>query len=42
MRGSVHAHMEAFPASWMTQEVYKDFIKDPEAQLNRPFNIFKF
>ena len=29
MRGSVHAHMEARPASWMTQEVYREFVKNP-------------
>ena len=29
MRGSVHSAMEVAPASWMNQQVYRDFVPDP-------------
>lgn len=38
MRGSIHAHMEARPASWMTQDVYRAFVNDPQKWFHRDYH----
>ena len=35
MRESVHASMEVQPVGWMNQQIYSDFIPDPEKRLKR-------
>ena len=42
MRGSVHAHMHAHPASWMAQDVYSEFVGHPSEWFHRPLRKKKF
>lgn len=42
MRGSVHAHMSAPPASWMTQDVYSQFVGHPEGWFHREIRTVRF